>query len=405
MLLGELDIGVGNIQGKLNSVGDSSTAMMKQLDRLGDAVESLTDHLENGGQSTEVASSGFSKLGAVALVATAALAAVAAVASGLSDVLDFGGKLNDLSLFTGEAAGDMVILGQAFENAGLGSDAAGDFVLKLQDSIAGVNSESGAAIAALDKMGVSADSLRTQTAIQQIETLQEGFAKLDQTSKVAAARDIFGKGGGKVLALMNDSGAMAQAKEQATPLAMTMQANLDEFDKLGDALNGVALNGKEFFAGFLEPLAPFFTKLADSLGSVDFTVIGRGFGNIASGIITVFSALWEGLKALGSFVDKLSGGAFSKAGEVIGNIGAAIAGEAKVADENDSRQTKRSDKAGKLSDPESQVSALQRVGGGGGFGGGDPMLTESQRQTSLLQRIADKLPGGNGSSNYIPVPV
>ncbi len=373
MLLGELDIGVGDVKAKLGSVDAAATGTM----------------------------SGFAKLGAAAAVITAGLAAVAGVAAGLGDVLDFGGKLNDLSLSTGESAGNLVVLGQAFENAGLGADAAGDFLIKMQDTIADVNAESGAAAGALARMGLSADGLRTKDSLQQIEALQEGFAKLDQTTKVATARDLFGKSGGKALALLNDPGALSQAKEQAGPLSQTMSANLEAFDRLVDALNGVALSGKEFFAGFLEPLAPFFTDVAESLSSVDFTAIGRAFGNIASGIVWVFSALWEGLKGVTSIVDKLTGGALSKAGEVLGNIGSAIAGKGK--------ESEPSNRLGKLfgesgSGGETQVSALQRVGGGGRFGGGDAYLTESQRHTALLQQISDKLPGGSGG-NYTPVPV
>jgi hypothetical protein len=51
------------------------------------------------------------------------------------------------------------------------------------------------------------------------------------------------------------------------------------------------------------------------------------------------------------------------------------------------------------------VSALQKVGGGGGFGGGDPALSEQRTHTRLLQRIADgigRLPGGAPSAE-VPV--
>ena len=66
-------------------------------------------------------------------------------------------------------------------------------------------------------MGLSANSLRTMDSLQQIEALQAGFAKLDQTSKVATARDLFGKSGGRALALLNDPGALSQAREQSGP--------------------------------------------------------------------------------------------------------------------------------------------------------------------------------------------
>lgn len=376
MLLGELDIGVGVINSKLGSVGKGASGLM----------------------------SGFAKLGVAAAVITGALAACAGVAAGLGDVLNFSGKLNDLSLATGESASNLTVLGQAFENAGLGSEAAGDFVLKLQDSIAGVNAESGAAAAALASMGLSANGLRAQNSLQQIESLQAGFAKLDQTAKVAAARDIFGKSGGKALALMNDPGAVSQAKEQAGPLASTMDANRESFDRLGDALNGVALSGKEFFAGFLEPLAPFFSDAAESLSDLDFTAVGRALGNIVMGFINFERAMISLYQKIASFVNNLSGGIIGKIFGGIGKIAESIAGDPKKATEKTAIGKAL---GGDVSGASSQVSALQRIGGGGGFGGGsDPLLSESQKQTSLLQRIADKLPGSNSAGgNFMPVPV
>lgn len=369
MLLGELSIGVGDINSKLSGIDSKMAATM----------------------------GGFARLGTAVAAAGAAIAAAAGLISGFGGAINFGGQLNDLSLQTGETAGDLVILRQAFENSGLGADAAGGFILKLQDTIAGVNSESKNATAALARMGITAGELRTQTALQQIETLQAGFAKLDQTARVATARDLFGKSGGQALALLNDPGALNQARDQASPLAATMQANMAAFDALGDALNGVALSGKEFFAGFLQPLAPFFTQIATALSSVDFTAIGRAFGNIAAGIFNVFEIIYKGVAKVAEIADTLTGGLISSGAKAVGNF---LAGPAPTALGGTS--TAGIFSGGTALPQQSVVSALQRIGGGGGFGGGsDPLLSEAQRQTGLLQRIADKI----GGSSAVAVPV
>lgn len=50
------------------------------------------------------------------------------------------------------------------------------------------------------------------------------------------------------------------------------------------------------------------------------------------------------------------------------------------------------------------VNSLQRIGGGGGVGGGDPLLSESQRQTGILARIEQHLsPSHSRGGSFVPV--
>jgi hypothetical protein len=208
------------------------------------------------------------KIGAIAGGSFAAFAGLQAVMEGFNDTLDLGGKLQDLSLQTGESAGDLVVLRQAFGNAGIGADNAGDFLLKLQDSISGVNEDGKSSAGALKQLGLSAGDLRPKPALEQLEALQEGFSKLDQTSKVQVSKDLFGKGGGKALGLLNDPDALSQAKEQAGPLAGLMDRSMGSFDKLGDTINGLKLNFQEFLGGVLEKVAPTATDIAGRLAAL-----------------------------------------------------------------------------------------------------------------------------------------
>jgi len=364
--------------------------------------------------SFESALKGFSKFGKQALVGVAAFAGFTAVMAGFRETLDLGGKLNDLSLQTGEAVGDLVILRQAFENAGLGADATGDFLLKLQDSIAGVNEDGKSTAGALKALGLGAASLRGMGGLEQVAALQKGFEGIaDQAQRVAVARDLLGKSGGKSLALLGDGEALAQARQQAGPLADVMQRNVATFDKLGDVLNGLKLNSQEFFAGALEAIAPKATNIAQALGSIDFVGFGRGAGqfiNVLLDLANVLMSLAPVIQQVGDLMGSLSGatikgagigavlGKFLPGGSLIGGLiggglGSLFGGDSAAAPKSTgfAQGFKGFAEAAKSSTI-GPVGALQRLGGGGGFSsGGDPLLSETRRQTKVMEAVRTDL--------------
>jgi hypothetical protein len=321
------------------------------------------------------------KLGSGLATAFASIASIGALLAGFSSALDLGGKLQDLHNQTGETVGDLVIIRQALENAGLGADSAGDFLLKFQDSIAGVNEDGKATAAALTLLGTSAGELRDLPAIGQLEKLSAGFQKLDQTSRVAAARDIFGKSGGKALSLFADEGGLAQARQQAAPLAAVAEKTVASFDKLGDTLNGLKLNVQEFFFGALSKIAPEATTIAEQLERIDFVAIGEGFGELAKTVGSFAVAIAEAAKWFSDFIDTAAEFALgSKAPELSAF---------------NSRGVTRRRREDESSGRDLQFSSLHRAGGGGfNFSAGDPLLSENQRQTRLLGAIHTALTTG-----------
>jgi hypothetical protein len=254
---------------------------------------------------------GLSKLVNSAMTGVAAFASFNVVLHGFRNALDLGGTLNDLSMQTGETVGNLVILRAAFDNAGLGAGSVGEVMLKLQDSIAGVNEEGKSTAGALQALGLRGEELRSMGSLEQIEALQKGFAGIaDQAQRVQVARDLLGKSGGKALALLGDPEALEQARKQAGPLAEIMQKNVVAFDKLGDVLNGLKLNAFEFFAGALEVIAPKATHIADALASIDF----RGYGRGAGQFVNVLLELGKVLVGLGPIIQKV--------GDALGNMNA-----------------------------------------------------------------------------------
>ena len=370
MLLGELDLNAAPAVSALAHVDTKFSGTMSALGSIGAGA------------------------GAAMAGLAAAFAVIAAAGAGLHETLDFAGKLNDESLRTGESAGALTILGEAFKEAGLGADGAEPFLLKLQSALGGVNEEGGETADAFNALGVSAEQLNGLDSIGQIEALQKGFAGIaDQATKVQVARDLFGKSGGQALSLLGDPHALDDARKKAGPLADLMDVNTAAFDKLGDSIGALKIDFLEFSGGALSAIAPELTKFTDTFGEIDFLGIGEAVGGIANKVLQLGEAFLSIAPAINWASEKLSD-LFGSGSHADAGFGAKFSGLAKVG----APQTFGGDNI--------PVSALQKIGlnAGGGYGGGDPLLSESRRQTNLLQRIADATSRSLPMSS-VPLPV
>jgi serine/threonine protein phosphatase PrpC len=71
--------------------------------------------------------------------ANAALAPLAGAFNAVKESLDLGGQLSDISAQTGIAVDDLVVLRQAFQNAGVGADGVGPAINRLQKALGAGN--------------------------------------------------------------------------------------------------------------------------------------------------------------------------------------------------------------------------------------------------------------------------
>ena len=310
-------------------------------------------------------------------IAVAALGALTFVATQFGDALKLGGDLADLSAQTGESAGELVILRTAFENAGLGAEAVGPTLQKLQDSISGVNESGKSTAGALKALGVSAGELRNLSALGQIERLQQGFEKLDQTTRVQVGRDLFGKLGGKGLSLFTDREGLDQARRQAGPLAELMDKNVESFDKLGDVVGQLKLNFQEFFAGALSQFAPEATNIADALASIDFV----GFGEAAGVVVSAVLKIGEALAAVAPIINFAS--------EAISSlVGSGNRANAGLADKYRGFSRAARPDESSVSTGRTFADSLASVAGGGFSGSVDAQVSEAKTHTGLLREIS-----------------
>lgn len=353
MLLGELEIGGGKF---LRTLQDLDTGFSKFIGDIG-------------------------KVGAIGGGIFAVFEGLQAVMDGFKDTIDLSGALGDMRDRTGEAVGDLVVLRQAFTLAGMSADNVEPFVLKLQDAIAGVNEEGKSTAGALKALGTSAGELRMLPAIAQIEKLQDGFAKLDQTTKVQVGRDLFGKQGGAALSLIGGGSALEDARKQAAPLADLLERNATSFEKLGDIMDGLKLKTSEFFGGALSKIAPEATSIGDALAAIDFKAIGESVGSMVEPMLKLAEVLSgplaTGLNILSEGLSNLLGGAGPKTSD-----GRSQRLQREMADILSAK--------GSFGDSFG-ISSMQKSGLGGGFafsGAESPIISESRRQSLLLEEIA-----------------
>jgi len=222
----------------------------------------------------------------------AALGALAGAFAAVKGTLDMGGRLSDISSQTGIAVGDLVVLEQAFKNSGLSAEQVGPSINKLQRAIVEAGQGSTGASDTFAKLGLSLAQLESQSPSEQFKSVATAIQGLQSpAARTAAAMEIFGKSGGKMLTLFADSNAFAQAATQVGGLAGVMDASAGQFDTLSDSLGAASLKGQQLSAGFTAALAPALEGIASALDQTDLTSLGQSLGTMAVAAINLATTL------------------------------------------------------------------------------------------------------------------
>ncbi len=224
--------------------------------------------------------------------ANAALAPFQQAFGAIKDSLDLGGRLSDVSAQTGIAVGDLVVLRQAFANAGMGADAVGPAINRLQKALGGINEDGEPTNAALGRLGISLRELQALSPAEQFARVSSAIGAIkDPTERTSIAMGIFGRKGGEMMAIFKDSSAMSTAAQQVGGLAGTMEANAGRFDSISDAFEAAGLKGQQFAAGVTAAIAPALEEMADALNKTDLTGLGESVGAAAAGVIQLAQSM------------------------------------------------------------------------------------------------------------------
>lgn len=258
-------------------------------------------------------------LGGVALGAVgaaSAMAGLAVAARGVKGAIDLGGQMSDLASRTGIAVGELMILRQAFEDNGLAADKVGPIINKMQKGISDAGNGLQAPLRALEAMGLTMEDLEGKSPLEQFQTLQKAIASMEDTTlRTGAAMDIFGRSGGELQALFDDTGALAKAQTSVGGQAEILERNAASFDRASDLLGSMGKKLTGFFVGMADFINPVLLPVLEKLDKIDLAKYGQAAGRFIAIIAAAFKEgalvglFKEGLVLAGkSFVNALVNG-------------------------------------------------------------------------------------------------
>lgn len=260
-----------NLRIKIGLTGSAEVA--SGLKAIGGAASSLKTSLLAIGTALAGAA-GLGALGAAA-VATARL----------------GGQLSDLSARTGISARSLIVLRQAFQDAGVGAEAVGGTINRLQRTIVEAASGGGAAADALAGLGISAQSIATLAPEDQFSQVAAAISAIaDPAQRSAAAMAIFGKSGAELLPLFAEGGAIQNAEKVLGNMPDVLSRNVPVLDAISDSFDRLPNKATQLFAGILDQLGPTVQAVLEAFESIDLTGIGQKIGAFVGVAIDEFKA-------------------------------------------------------------------------------------------------------------------
>ena len=261
--------------GFVSGVGRAQRAM----NGLGSSIASAT---QQGGLA-QIASGLKGLIGGIGV-----FAALKSAATQFYSALNAGGDLVDLGAQTGVAVDKLMVLQMAFEHAGLGAAALQPTLAKLQRNIAEAANGSAEARAKFADMGVNLQEIAYLSPDEQLKKVGEAIQKIENPSqRAAAAMEVFGKGGAKVLSVFS-AGGLEEIAETIGNQAALMVVNAGIFDKASEVLGSAGTKVQGFFVGVASEVMPQIMDAMDALNKIDLSHIGQAFGDAIAFWINYF---------------------------------------------------------------------------------------------------------------------
>jgi len=260
--------------------------------------------------------------GAIMAGLSAAAAAAGAAVAGMYSAMEAGGALVDLSEQTGIAIDRLMVLQTAFKQAGMSAEDVQPVINKMQKAIVGAATAGGPAAEAFQRLGLSAAELSGMGADEQLQAVGEAISKIQNPAqKAAIAMEIFGKSGGRALALFA-AGGLDDAAAAVGNQARLMRDNAGVFDRITDVLGTAATKLQGLFVGMASEVAPMILSAVEAFNSIDLSGLGQQIGSVVAIVLEAFSS-----GTLGTLVMESLNAAFIASVNVLSSVlSAAIAG-------------------------------------------------------------------------------
>lgn len=268
---------------------------MASTRQLGSTMQQSSGEGMFGGLTSAI--SNLSAMAAAMKVATFA-------ADGLMQAIQLGDDLVDLNAQTGVAVDKLMELQMAFELNGMKAEQVQPVLAKMQKLIAEAGSGSAEAAAKFAAMGISIDEIQGLTADEQLMKIGEAIKRIENPAqRAAAAMEIFGKSGAKLLSVFgsggkDDPGGMQEVRKMLGNQTALLLENAGVFGKASDLLGLAGNKLRGFFVGVASEVVPQLMTVIEKSASLDFSKAGQIFGQrmaIALEIVSQIASIFDGL--------------------------------------------------------------------------------------------------------------
>jgi hypothetical protein len=259
--------------------------------RVGADTSDLDRGLRSAGQKVEAFSRNAVRIAAnVAKVAAAAIAAATTVAAALTGramaAIDANAKLA-ASLNTTSAS--LVTMQRAAELSGV--DTLNESLNAFNRNLAAAVGGTGPAVAALDRMGLSAAALAGLPLDERVQKIGEALlATVPAAEQAKVAADLFGESGLKMLNILRDSGVIAEARRQMEGFQLAIsEVDAAKVELANDALSSIRKVLEGILTQVAIKVAPVLRGLA--LRFQEAAIESGGFGGVVG---SVFDGIMAG---------------------------------------------------------------------------------------------------------------
>jgi len=217
----------------------------------------------------------------------------AAVGEGLHKVMDKvfesferGAALEHLAKRTGESAGKLYQLEEAFKAVGGSGESLPGMIFMMQKALGGVSEMGENTSDVFHKLGLDLDELKKAGPAEALGKIMERMGGLSQDSAAKASSMLFGRMGAAQAVQMSRSPqefkeAFADAARQADIFERAGAA----FAKIHRTIDAIKREFVGFWAGLAEGAAPAVQSILDWLRKIDLTSIGKQIGAVLGEII------------------------------------------------------------------------------------------------------------------------
>lgn len=211
--------------------------------------------------------------------ALAGAAGLGSLAYAAVQTAKLGGELSDLSARTGIGVRSLITLRQAFNDTGVGADAVGRYVNKLQQSLVHAAEGGGETAQAFATLGLNVHELGAMAPEEQFAKIGQAVARIeDPARRTATVLALFGKGAGDILALFSGGEAFETANKALGKMPEILARNVPVLDAISDVMDRLPQKAVQLFAGIYDQLGPTIRDLLQAFESIDLTVAGQKIG-------------------------------------------------------------------------------------------------------------------------------